>query len=123
MAESEFSGVWWKFPPLRNALLAGILAGAAFILERLDARRDRGVRGDTARRMALGSRRRGKFVAEREVGIDILMLAATAGAALLHHCVGCGDAQRRHRRPDRGHCIDPAGAAHLRRTSCEAKGK
>ncbi len=31
-AGADFSGAWWRFPPLRNALLAGILALVAFLL-------------------------------------------------------------------------------------------
>lgn len=88
MAEPDFSGVWWKFPPLRNALLAGILAGAAFILERLDALPHGIAIAAYAAAIPLGGWhwvREGveKVVAEREVGIAILMMAATAGAALL----------------------------------------
>lgn len=27
-----FDGSWWRYPPLRNALLSGLLAGAGFVL-------------------------------------------------------------------------------------------
>jgi Cd2+/Zn2+-exporting ATPase len=88
MVESEFSGEWWKFPPLRNALLAGLLAGAAFILERLDALPHGVAIAAYVAAIPLGGWhwvREGveEVVAEREVGIAILMIAATAGAALL----------------------------------------
>ena len=88
MLESEFSGPWWRFPPLRNALLAGILAGAAFTLELLEALPHGAAIAAYAAAIPLGGWhwvREGveEFIAEREVGIEILMMAATAGAALL----------------------------------------
>jgi Cd2+/Zn2+-exporting ATPase len=88
MLESEFSGPWWRFPPLRNALLAGILAGAAFALELLEALPHGAAIAAYAAAIPLGGWhwiREGveELIAEREVGIEILMMAATAGAALL----------------------------------------
>lgn len=83
-----FSGPWWMFPPLRNALLAGVLAGIAFVLE---------VSGLLPESLAMWAyiiaiplggahwMREGfeEVVEHREVGIEILMIAATAGAAIL----------------------------------------
>ena len=61
MADKEYSGTWWKFPPLRNAILAGVLAAslsfssAPGYYARLC---DRGLRcGDPAWWLALDSRR------------------------------------------------------------------
>ena len=88
MVDSEFSGPWWRFPPLRGALLAGIVAGAAFILELLRVLPHAVAIGAYATAIPLGGWhwiREGveELIEEREVGIEILMLAATAGAALL----------------------------------------
>ena len=33
--EDGFDGPWWRYPPLRNALLAGLIAGAGFVLAHL----------------------------------------------------------------------------------------
>jgi len=33
--ENRFEGPWWRYPPLRNALLAGLIAGAEFGLANL----------------------------------------------------------------------------------------
>ncbi|MEK6805753.1 MAG: cation-translocating P-type ATPase [Pseudomonadota bacterium] len=83
-----FSGPWWKFPPLRNALVAGVLAGTAFLLEIL------GVLPETVAMWAyivaipVGGAHWMREGAEElfkhgEVGIEVLMIAATGGAAIL----------------------------------------
>ena len=79
---------WWRFPPLRNALLAGILAGAAWLAEMAGALGE-----NTATLLYLVAIPAGawywaregveKLVRERAVDIEILMLAATAGAGAL----------------------------------------
>ena len=33
--EDGFDGPWWRYPPLRNALLSGLLAGTGFVLAHL----------------------------------------------------------------------------------------
>jgi len=76
MLESEFSGPGWRFPPLRNALLAGILAGAAFALELLEALPRGAAIAAYAAAIPLGGWhwiREGveELIAEREVGIEI----------------------------------------------------
>ena len=88
-AESPVAaGRWWQFPPLRNALLAAVIAGVAFVLERAQLL-PRGIAiGAYALAIPIGGWhwiREGitELVSEREVGIEILMIAATAGAALL----------------------------------------
>lgn len=79
---------WWAFPPLRNALLAGVIAGAAFLAE---------VGGLVEHSLAIWAyitaiplggwywAREGleSLWTEHEVGIEILMLAATFGAGAL----------------------------------------
>lgn len=88
MNDSAFSGRWWQFPALRSALLAGILAGAAFVLERLQMLPHGIAIGAYVVAIPLGGWhwiREGvqELIAEREVGIEILMMAATIGAGVL----------------------------------------
>ena len=88
MSESTSSVKWWQFPPLRNALVAAVLAGAAFLLERLALLPHEVAVGAYALAIPIGGLhwiREGvsELIKEREVGIEILMMAATAGAALL----------------------------------------
>ena len=33
--EDGFSGPWWRFPPFRNALASGLLAGVAYLVAHL----------------------------------------------------------------------------------------
>jgi Cd2+/Zn2+-exporting ATPase len=86
--ENTFEGPWWRYPPLRNALLAGLIAGMGFVLAHL------GLIPETAETafywvaIPLGGwhwAREGieDLITEREVGIEILMLAATAGSGIL----------------------------------------
>ncbi len=84
----EYSGPWWYFPPLRNALIAGVLAGAAFALANL------GIISAGAERLLywlaipIGAwywTREGleALFTGRRVGIELLMIAATVGAGIL----------------------------------------
>src|SRR3989344_8489413 len=85
---SGFDGPWWRYPPLRNALLSGLIAGTGFALAHLGF-----VTGTIENvfywfAIPLGGwhwTREGieKLIEEKEVGIEILMLAATAGSAIL----------------------------------------
>jgi len=78
---------WWLYAPLRNALAAGVIALAGFLLAHL------GLGGVVENifygiAIPLGAfhwAREGleELVAEHEVGIEILMLAATAGCGAL----------------------------------------
>lgn len=91
MAENEedgFSGPWWQYPVLRNALLSGLVTGATFLLLH------RGIipegAGITLYSLAilLGGYHWGREGVERltvdhEVGIEALMLGATIGSAVL----------------------------------------
>ncbi|MDX2300463.1 MAG: heavy metal translocating P-type ATPase [Xanthomonadaceae bacterium] len=88
MREDGFAGPWWQFPALRNALVAGIVAGLAFALERMGAIAHHNAMWAYIAAIPLGAwywAREGveELIEEREVGIGILMLAATAGAAIL----------------------------------------
>ena len=84
----EAPQAWWRHPPLRNALTAGAIGLVGFVLARF------GVVAESVERVfywiaiPLGGfhwAREGveELVEEREVGIEILMLAATVGCAYL----------------------------------------
>ncbi len=86
--DDGFDGPWWRYPPLRNALISGLIAGTGFVLAHL------GMIPESVENVfywiaiPLGGwhwTREGieKLVEEREVGIEILMIAATAGSGLL----------------------------------------
>ena len=83
-----FGGRWWAYPVLSYALAAGIVTGVGFALAHL------GVIGDQAERLfylvalPLGGWHWAReaverVLREREVGIDLLMLAAALGSIVL----------------------------------------
>lgn len=83
----EFSGPWWRFPPMRAALLSGAIVAAAWLgghvfgLRRLEP-------WGYAFAALVGGRHFFREAAtelwtERAVGIDLLMSAAAVGAAAL----------------------------------------
>jgi Cd2+/Zn2+-exporting ATPase len=85
---SGFDGPWWRYSPLRNALLSGLIAGMGFMAAHL------GFISETAENIfywlaiPLGGwhwTREGieKLVEDKEVSIEILMIAATVGSAIL----------------------------------------
>ncbi len=83
-----FSGPWWRFPPLRNALASGLLAGVAYLVAHLGLLGKGGEITLYLLAMLVGGYywvREGlvKLVHERVIGIDMLMLAAAIGSALL----------------------------------------
>lgn len=86
--ESGFEGSWWNYSPLRNALAAGLIAGIGFALAHL------GLIAESVENVfywvaiPLGGwhwTREGieKLIQEREIGIEMLMAAATAGSGIL----------------------------------------
>lgn len=91
MLENEkefFEGKWYAYSPLRNALIAGLLVGVAFSLAHL------GIISNAAEiviytvAILLGGyhwSREGveEFLRERDIGIEILMMAASIGSAIL----------------------------------------
>lgn len=86
--EEGYSGPWWYFPPLRNALASGVLAGTAFLAAHFGLLGKEMAIAFYLVSMAVGGYywvREGleELVRERVVGIDMLMLAAAIGAALL----------------------------------------
>ena len=86
--KAGFSGPWWRFPPLRNALASGLLAGFVYLAVHLGLIGKDGEIALYLLAMLVGGYywvREGleELVRERVVGIDILMLAAAIGSALL----------------------------------------
>jgi Cd2+/Zn2+-exporting ATPase len=86
--DGAYDGAWYGHPPLRNVLVAGIIAGSGFILGYL------GIITATSEDILLllailvGAyhwTREGieELVNEREIGIEILMIAATLGSIVL----------------------------------------
>lgn len=83
-----FEGRWFTYPPLRNALIAGLLTGLAFSLAHLGWIPPLVEIAIYAIAIPLGGfhwAREGleKLVERRTVDIELLMLAATVGAAAL----------------------------------------
>lgn len=86
--EEIFEGQWYAHPPMRNALIAGLLTGIAFVLGHL------GIISQTAEipiymvAILLGGYHWSKegieeLIEEKEIGIEMLMMAATIGSAVL----------------------------------------
>lgn len=84
----SFEGEWWQFSPLRNSLFAGVVAGATFGAEAAFDLPDTASIGLYLFAIVLGGlhwvrEAVDELFHERVVGIEILMLGATAGAAFL----------------------------------------
>jgi heavy metal translocating P-type ATPase len=83
-----FAGVWWRYPPLAAALGAGLIALAGFALGHLGLITEAAENAFYWIAIPLGAyhwTREGleELFEEHEIGIEILMLAATAGAGIL----------------------------------------
>jgi Cd2+/Zn2+-exporting ATPase len=83
-----FDGPWWRYPPLRNALLAGLIAGTGFVLAHTGLIAEVVENSFYWAAIPLGGwhwMREGieKLIEDKEVGIEILMIAATAGSGVL----------------------------------------
>ncbi len=86
--EEVFEGKWYAHPPMRNALLAGLLTGIAFVLAHLNVISLSVEIAIYVTAILLGGyhwSREGieELVDEKEIGIEILMMAATVGSAIL----------------------------------------
>jgi cation transport ATPase len=81
-------GPWYAFPPMRNALLAGALLVAGWLIERFASLPSYVPVAVFLLAILVGAYYWAKegleeFVEEREVGIEALMAFATAGAVIL----------------------------------------
>ena len=86
--QASFNGPWWLYPPLRNALLAAVIALSGFLLGYFSILGESAVNWLYWLAIPLGGyfwAREGieELIEEHEIGISILMLAATAGAGAL----------------------------------------
>lgn len=85
--EEEHQGPWWAFPPLRSALLAGLILGATFALARVGALPELAEYGLYLAAAILGGWYWGREAVESvlrlRVNIDVLMAVAAVGAAIL----------------------------------------
>ncbi len=83
-----FEGKWWQFPPLRNALLAGVIAATTFGANWMLGLPEAISTSLYVAAILLGGLhwiREGleELFREAKIGIEILMIAATVGAAIL----------------------------------------
>lgn len=92
MMETEnkdmYTGSWWRYAPLRNALLSGLIAGSGFVLAHTGFVTEGMERIFYWIAIPFGGwywTREGleKLFKEKVVGIEILMLAAAAGSGIL----------------------------------------
>ncbi len=86
--DTHFEGRWWQWPPLRNGLSAGLIATLAFVFAHLDLISQSLENMLYMLSIPIGGwywMREGAeaLISEREISIDLLMIAATTGAALL----------------------------------------
>lgn len=86
--EEIFEGKWYAYPPMRNALIAGLFTGIAYALEHLTAISYFFLIPVYVMSMILGGyywTREGieKLFSEKKIGIEMLMLAASIGSAIL----------------------------------------
>jgi len=86
--EAIFAGRWYSYPPLRNALVAGVIAAITFALARADLLPDVVETVAWSVAIVLGGYywvREGfeGLIFEREISIDVLMVAATVGSIIL----------------------------------------
>lgn len=86
--ETAFEGKWYAYPPMRNALLSGLVTGAALGLGHVSAIPRQVEIAMYVLAIPLGGYywiREGieELIEERRIGIEILMIAATAGSVIL----------------------------------------
>jgi Cd2+/Zn2+-exporting ATPase len=86
--EDSFEGKWYEYPLMRNALLSGLVTGTTFVLAHLKVIPHSVEVSLFILAICLGGYywcREGieELIEEREIGIEILMLAATVGSAIL----------------------------------------
>lgn len=87
-SQEDYEGPWWGFPPLSNALIAGLIAGAAWVLylaSVIPATAETVLYWIAIPVGAWYWAREGleELFREKVIGIEILMLAATLGSGIL----------------------------------------
>ena len=87
-AEAIFSGRWYAYPPLRNALIAGVITGLTFVLTSMGMLDRSAEISLYAMAIILGGYHwvgggLSELLREKLIGIEILMIAATGGAIAL----------------------------------------
>lgn len=86
--QDGFEGQWWEYPILRNAIMAGVLAGMGFVLGHVGFISKQVELAFYVVAIPLGGYHWVReavedLFTEHEIGIDLLMLAATVGSGLL----------------------------------------
>lgn len=87
--DKGFEGKWYSYPPLRNALMAGVITGMVFLLSQIDRLIPPPIEITVyIFAIILGGYHWAKegveeLIKEHEIGIEILMLAAAGGSAIL----------------------------------------
>lgn len=85
--EGHYEGPWWRFAPMRNALISGLLLALGFALSFVDAVPDAVSVALYVAAVPLGASHWGREALEalgkKRINIDVLMAVATVGAAVL----------------------------------------
>ncbi len=86
--EHDFDGPWWQYPPLRNAIIAAVIALLAFCLERLNLGNKNFIVYQYWFAILLGGYTWAwegieDLIKKKEVSISMLMIGATTGASYL----------------------------------------
>lgn len=87
-AQEIFEGKWYQHPPMRNALISGLITGVTFTLSYLGLIPEGIEIAAFLAAILIGAYHWTKegleeLIEEKEIGIDILMLAAAIGSAIL----------------------------------------
>ena len=86
--ENSFEGKWYAHPPMRNALIAGVITGITFILAHANLIPEAVEIALFVIAIVIGGyhwTREGikELIEDKEIGIEMLMIAATVGSATL----------------------------------------
>lgn len=86
--EEHYEGPWWRFPPMRNALISGVLLATGFILSYSGAAQYWIYVTFYIAAVSFGASHWGREAIEAigklRVNIDVLMAVATVGAAVMN---------------------------------------